>query len=152
YGFPVDLTADIARERQLSLDMAGFEQAMEKQKSKARSASRFESDAALDLDAGGETRFTGYEQLGGEASVQALFQNGEKTSELTAGQQGVVVLDNTVFYAESGGQVGDIGRLRGSNASFIVEDTRKQGNQFLHYGTLETGTLKPGDRLQTEVD
>ncbi|MEX2367230.1 MAG: alanine--tRNA ligase, partial [Pseudohongiellaceae bacterium] len=152
YGFPVDLTADIAREKGLSIDQAGFEQAMAAQKAMARSASRFESGATLDLGLDGETAFLGYEQLTAEATVQGLFRDGQPVSGLAAGEAGMVVLDSTAFYAESGGQVGDIGQLLNSSAVFDVGDTIKQGALFLHLGTMRMGKLETGDRLRTQVD
>ena len=151
YGFPVDLTADIARERQLTLDMAGFEAAMDVQRQQARAASRFEAQEALALGAAAETCFEGYESLTGQSTVLGLFADGNSVPLLQAGQRGVVVMASTPFYAESGGQVGDKGVLRSGGACFRVEDTRKQGNYHLHLGTLESGELAQGAVVAAEV-
>ncbi|MEY3660199.1 MAG: hypothetical protein RLZZ169_1024, partial [Pseudomonadota bacterium] len=151
YGFPVDLTADIARERQLTLDMAGFEAAMDVQRQQARAASRFEAQEALALGAAAETCFEGYESLTGQSTVLGLFADGNSVPLLQAGQRGVVVMASTPFYAESGGQVGDKGVLRSGGACFRVEDTRKQGNYHLHLGTLESGELVQGAVVAAEV-
>jgi alanyl-tRNA synthetase len=151
YGFPVDLTADIARERQLTLDMAGFEAAMDVQRQQARAASRFEAQEALALGAAVETCFEGYESLTGQSTVLDLFADGSSVPLLKAGQRGVVVMASTPFYAESGGQVGDKGVLRSGGACFRVEDTRKQGNYHLHLGTLESGELRQGAAVAAEV-
>ena len=152
YGFPVDLTADIARERGLSLNMAEFDTEMDKQKSQARSASHFESAEALDIRLDNDTRFIGYDDLQGEATVVALYRDGKAVDSLTAGDSGIVLLDTTPFYAESGGQVGDCGTLRNQAACFAVTDTRKQGGQFLHLGSLENGSLSVGDSVSCCVD
>jgi alanyl-tRNA synthetase len=151
YGFPVDLTADIARERGLSIDSAGFEQAMDVQKQQARAASRFEADEALVIEDAAETRFEGYEQLQSSGQVLALYKNGKPVRELKAGEQGIVLLDTTAFYAESGGQVGDTGQLLGDGVVFTVSDTRKQGSHFLHHGRVVSGTLGTGSKLRAEV-
>ncbi|HTR00664.1 MAG TPA: alanine--tRNA ligase, partial [Candidatus Acidoferrum sp.] len=151
YGFPVDLTADIAREKGLTLDMAGFDAAMNVQKQQARAASKFEAQEALAVGDAGETVFQGYDILAAEAPVLALYQDGKTVDKLTAGQSGVVLLANTPFYAESGGQVGDIGVLVAGASRFMVEDTRKQGNYHLHYGRLEQGSLGKGDKVRAEV-
>jgi alanyl-tRNA synthetase len=147
YGFPVDLTADIARERNLKLDEPGYEAAMEEQRTRARAASHFKSGATLSYD-GAETCFVGYEKLVADAKVLALFRDGQPVGELKAGEAGVVVLNDTPFYAESGGQVGDKGRI----GSFVVSDTQKiKGNVFGHHGALESGVLKVGDSVRAEV-
>ncbi len=151
YGFPVDLTADIARERGLSLDTAGFEKAMNHQKQQARAASRFEADAALTITHEGATNFTGYDGLSSSGKVLALFRDGKPVTTLKQGDKGVVILDETPFYAESGGQVGDKGLLRGAGVTVKVEDTRKQGNHFLHYGEVLSGSLQQDVRLEAEV-
>ncbi|HWK54934.1 MAG TPA: alanine--tRNA ligase [Hyphomicrobiales bacterium] len=151
YGFPLDLTADIARERGLSVDEAGFEQAMDAQRRQARAASRFEADATLDLAGIAPTEFHGYDNLHRDASIVALYQDGHRVTTLQAGQEGVVVLDHSPFYAESGGQVGDSGYLVTPEASFAVHDTRKQGAHFLHYGRLQGGTLETGAGIQARV-
>ncbi|MDC0598702.1 alanine--tRNA ligase [Gammaproteobacteria bacterium] len=152
YGFPVDLTADIARERNLTLDLEGFEHAMQIQKDTARSASRFDSAESLNLNLEKETNFVGYEQLENPAKVQALYKEGVEVETLSSGDTGIVLLDNTAFYAESGGQVGDSGRLENSAVTFMVSDTQKQSGQFLHYGKLSKGSLTVGDSVATHVD
>jgi len=151
YGFPVDLTADIARERGLSVDMQGFEQAMGEQRERARAASQFDSDYHAGIEVSGETEFTGYERLRDEAKVSALFRGSEAVDRLEAGEEGTVVLDRTPFYAESGGQVGDHGVLRGAEALFEVADTRKRGKVHLHVGRLRRGLLAVGDTVHAEV-
>jgi len=152
YGFPVDLTADIARERGLAVDHAGFEQAMEAQRERARAASRFDVDLrdAVRLDA--HTRFCGYDRLDGEARVVALVKGGAQVPSLHPGDEGQVVLDVTPFYAESGGQVGDVGELATEHALFRVADTRKLGQAHAHAGQLQHGELKVGDRVVARVD
>jgi len=152
FGFPVDLTADICRERSVSLDLAGFEAAMGQQRDRARAASRFASAAGLDYS-GRKTEFRGYDSLSLAAKVVALYREGSPAGQLRAGEAGVVVLDQTPFYAESGGQVGDQGELVGSGGTFSVADTQKiQPEVFGHHGTLGTGTLKPGDKVEARVD
>ena len=151
YGFPVDLTADIARELGLSIDTAGFEKAMNQQKQQARAASRFEADAALVITHDGITNFRGYEGLSSSGKVLALFRDGQPVTILNQGEKGVVILDETPFYAESGGQVGDKGILHGLGVTVKVDDTRKQGNHFLHYGEIMSGSLVQGTELQAEV-
>ncbi|HLS42240.1 MAG TPA: alanine--tRNA ligase [Paenalcaligenes sp.] len=152
YGFPVDLTADICRERQVEVDLQGFEQAMQRQREQARAAGKFK--AAVDLSyEGAETRFEGYEQLQLQANVLALYVEGASVSSVQAGQQAVVVLDATPFYAESGGQVGDSGLLSNDQAQFVVEDTQKiQTNVFGHEGTLQSGSLSVGDAVAAHVN
>ena len=152
FGFPVDLTADICRERGVSLDLAGFEAAMAQQRERARAASRFTSTAGLDYS-GGKTEFRGYDTLNVPAKVVALYCEGSPVAALKAGESGVVVLDQTPFYAESGGQVGDRGELVGSGGTFSVVDTQKvQAEVFGHHGTLKTGALKPGDKVEARVE
>ncbi|HEX7055327.1 MAG TPA: alanine--tRNA ligase [Burkholderiales bacterium] len=152
YGFPVDLTADIARERGVMIDMAGFEAAMEQQRSRARAASKFSMAAALEYS-GGKTVFHGYEKLVHPARVVALYREGTQVQALKGGESGTVVLDETPFYAESGGQVGDRGELVGAGGTFRVDDTQKiQADVFGHYGAVQTGTLKVGDRVEARVD
>ena len=152
FGFPVDLTADICRERGVMLDMAGFEAAMAAQRERARAASKFSAAAGLDY-AGGKTEFRGYETLKLAAKVVALYREGSPAEQLRAGESGVVVLDQTPFYAESGGQVGDRGELVGAAGTFEVEDTQKiQAEVFGHHGALKTGTLKVGNRVEARVD
>ncbi len=153
YGFPVDLTADIARERGLTLDMAGFEAEMEAQRERARAASHFGvvDTGGIEIDA--HTEFTGYDSLNDQAQVTALFRDGNKVEVLKGGEEGVVVLDHTPFYAESGGQVGDRGVIRAEGGVFRVTDTRKQGRDAIaHIGTLTQGELRPGDRVDALVD
>jgi alanyl-tRNA synthetase len=152
FGFPVDLTADICRERGVMLDMAGFEAAMAAQRERARAASKFSAAAGLDY-AGGKTEFRGYETLKLAAKVVALYREGSPAEQLRAGESGVVVLDQTPFYAESGGQVGDRGELVGAAGTFEVADTQKiQAEVFGHHGALKTGTLKVGDKVEARVD
>uniref|UniRef100_UPI00333EB159 alanine--tRNA ligase n=1 Tax=Castellaniella defragrans TaxID=75697 RepID=UPI00333EB159 len=152
YGFPVDLTADICRERQVEVDLEGFERAMAQQREQARAAGKFK--AAVDLSYEGvATRFDGYEHFDGQAAVTALYVDGAQVQSIAQGQEAVVVLDATPFYAESGGQVGDTGLLAGAGARFQVADTQKiQSNVFGHHGTLIEGTLSVGDALEAHVD
>ena len=152
YGFPLDLTADICRERGITLDEAGFTAAMEQQKKTARAAGKFKMAAAVEY-AGAKTAFVGYEQLAHDSKVIALYANGQPVQQLTAGQSGIVVLDTTPFYAESGGQVGDQGSIKSAGVTFDVEDTLKiQADVFGHHGVVVTGTLKVGDAVAAQVD
>jgi alanyl-tRNA synthetase len=152
FGFPVDLTADIGRERGVSIDLAGFEAAMEAQRERARAASKFAAAAGIAY-AGGKTDFRGYDMLSVPGKVVALYREGASVDALKAGDSGVVVLDQTPFYAESGGQVGDRGELVGSAGTFAVADTQKiQPDVFGHHGTLKTGALKVGDKVDARVD
>ena len=150
YGFPADLTNDVARERSLEIDEDGFEKAMEEQRNRARSASQFTMDMSGSIDAG-DTEFTGYSELVDECEVEALIFDGEKVDALEAGQAGIIVLKQTPFYGESGGQVGDQGWLRG-NGAFSVTNTTKQGKTHLHHGELREGSIKVGDTLTAAVD
>ena len=152
YGFPVDLTADIARERELSVDEEGFEREMQAQRERARSASAFDLDYNSLVKVEGETRFTGYQGTSGTGTVLALLKEGMNVDSLSAGEEGVVVLDQTPFYAESGGQAGDCGYLSLDGVRFDVRDTRKAGGAFLHHGILDAGSLKVGDAVQAVVD
>ena len=159
FGFPVDLTADIARERGLQLDHAGFEAAMQAQRERARAASHFANiDTAHAIDAedlsriGREQRFTGYTATHDDVQVAGLFVEGRPVPSLAAGTAGVVILDRTPFYAESGGQVGDRGQLSNGNGLFEVTDTRKQGGLFLHTGRMRRGALALGDRIAAQVE
>ena len=156
YGFPVDLTADIARERGLGVDLAGFEAAMASQRERARAASQFKTSDVLDADARSTlpaTVFTGYDSLTeAGATVVALLVDGAAAARLDAGQEGVVVLDRTPFYGESGGQVGDQGSLRSGDALFEVTVTQKEGAVFLHVGRLRLGALRTGDQVRAEVN
>ena len=152
FGFPVDLVADICRERGVNLDLAGFEAAMGQQRERARAASKFTSAAGLDYS-GRKTEFRGYDALSVAAKVVALYCEGAQVEALRSGEIGTVVLDQTPFYAESGGQVGDRGELVGSAGTFAVDDTQKiQAEVFGHHGTLKTGALKVGDKLEARVD
>jgi len=152
YGFPLDLSNDVARERGLSVDEAGFHAAMEQQKNQARAAGKFKMDRALEYTGAANT-FTGYEKLAEPATIVALYADGVSVSELQAGQSGVVVLDTTPFYAESGGQVGDQGVIAAGDARFAVEDTQKiKADVFGHHGQLAAGSLKVGDAVQAQVD
>ncbi|WP_018174015.1 alanine--tRNA ligase [Thioalkalivibrio sp. ALJ9] len=152
YGFPVDLTGDIARERGLELDMAGFESAMADQRARARAASHFSMDDGGLPQVDVETTFSGYETVDDEGRVVALYQNGEPVERLEVGAEGLVVLDRTPFYGESGGQVGDVGTLSGSGVRFQVADTRKQGAAHIHVGQVRAGTLEVGQTLQAAVE
>ncbi|MEX0637100.1 MAG: alanine--tRNA ligase, partial [Burkholderiales bacterium] len=152
FGFPVDLTADICRERGVMLDMAGFEAAMQAQRERARAASKFSAAAGLEY-AGGKTEFRGYDTLAVQAKVVALYREGAQVAALASGEEGAVVLDQTPFYAESGGQVGDRGELVAATGTFEVGDTQKiQAEVFGHQGALKTGTLKTGDTVEARVD
>ena len=153
YGFPVDLTADICRERGVEVDLEGFEVAMTRQREQARAAGKFKMAEGLSYE-GASTRFDGYEQLSlDDVAVTALYVDGTKVDSMAAGQQGVVVLDATPFYAESGGQVGDTGVLEADGVRFAVADTLKvQAGVSGHHGTLESGTLAVGDTLRAVVD
>ncbi len=153
FGFPVDLTADIARERGVRVDYAGFEAAMERQRERARAASKFTAAAAVEYS-GAATEFHGYDTLALEAKVVALYnREGVQAQEVSGGEAAIVVLDRTPFYAESGGQVGDRGELAGVSGTFAVEDTQKiQPNVFGHRGVLKTGRLRVGDKVTAGVD
>ncbi len=152
YGFPVDLTADICRERQVEVDLAGFEKAMAQQREQARAAGKFKAAADLAYE-GVATRFDGYEHMDGQATVTALYVEGTQVQTIAQGQDAIVVLDATPFYAESGGQVGDTGLLTGGGARFQVADTQKiQSEVFGHHGALLEGTLSVGDTVEARVD
>ena len=152
YGFPVDLTGDIARERDLTIDEAGFEAAMEAQRERARSASQFGLDYNALVKVDIETRFQGYEGTEGQGTVVALFRDGEPVEVLNEGDKGVVVLNQTPFYAESGGQVGDTGYLSAPGLRAEVSDTTKAGNAHLHHVIVQQGTLRAGEEVQATVD
>ncbi|MCC5794343.1 MAG: alanine--tRNA ligase [Chromatiales bacterium] len=152
YGFPADLTADVARARGVSIDEAGFEQAMAAQRARARAASRFSVHAGASPDLDLSSEFCGYQHLVSEARVSGLLREGVAVDRLAAGESGGVILDRTPFYAESGGQVGDRGQLEASGLRFIVEDTQKAGDAHLHAGRLESGELAVGDRVVARVD
>ena len=152
YGFPLDLTANICRERNVTVDSAAFDKAMSRQKEQARSAGKFKMATNLEYD-GEATQFQGYEHLETKATVLALYKEGAAVKELNEGDLGVVVLNETPFYAESGGQIGDCGELKSSNGIFAVEDTLKiQASVFGHHGVLSTGKLGVGDSLQARVN
>lgn len=153
YGFPTDLTADIAREHRLTLDMAGFEQHMNEQRERARAASQFEGhwdNTEIQTDC--QTTFTGYDQTTENGEVIALFYEGKSVDGLQIGQQGQIILSKTAFYAESGGQVGDTGQLLHDQTQFTVMNTQKMGKAIVHIGQLVKGDIKVGDTLFTEID
>lgn len=152
YGFPMDLTGDIARERSLTLDEAGFEHEMNAQRERARSASAFGLDYNSVVKVEQATQFLGYTTHGGEGKVIALYKEGQAVQALAEGEEGVVVLDQTPFYAESGGQVGDRGYLQGGSSRFQVSDTTKSGGAFLHHGIVALGGLKVGEAVQAQVE
>ena len=152
YGFPVDLTNDIARERGLTLDMNGYEQLMEQQKNRARAAGTFKVDYSQTLELDSNTMFVGYETLSVFGKIVAMAKGGEKAEKLSEGDEGVVVLDNTPFYGESGGQVGDTGYLREGDSTFEVRDTQKQGTNHLHIGKVISGSFQIGDVVDASVD
>ena len=152
YGFPMDLTGDIARERNLTLDEEGFEREMQAQRVRARSASSFGMDYNSLVKVDVATEFTGYKATSGSAKVVALYKDGQSVDVLNEGDDGVVVLDQTPFYAESGGQIGDCGFLKASSGRFDVRDTTKTGGAFLHHGVLASGSLTVGSPVETQVD
>ncbi|ASU37813.1 alanine--tRNA ligase [Herbaspirillum sp. meg3] len=152
YGFPLDLTADICRERNVELDEAGFATAMERQKSTARAAGKFKMAAGIEYS-GDKTKFVGYDALAQQSKVVALYVDGSAVTKIEAGQDAIVVLDTTPFYAESGGQAGDAGALESSGALFAVADTQKiQPEVFGHHGNLIKGSLSVGDAVEAKVD
>ncbi|EDA0844531.1 alanine--tRNA ligase [Salmonella enterica] len=152
YGFPVDLTADVCRERNIKVDEAGFEAAMEEQRRRAREASGFGADYNAMIRVDSASEFKGYDHLELNGKVTALFVDGKAVEAINAGQEVVVVLDQTPFYAESGGQVGDKGELKGAGFTFAVDDTQKYGQAIGHIGKLSAGALKVGDAVQADVD
>lgn len=152
YGFPVDLTADVCRERNIKVDEAGFEAAMEEQRRRAREASGFGADYNAMIRVDSASEFKGYDHLELNGKVTALFVDGKAVDAINAGQEAVVVLDQTPFYAESGGQVGDKGELKGAGFTFAVDDTQKYGQAIGHLGKLSAGALKVGDAVQADVD
>ncbi len=152
YGFPLDLTADICRERRMRVDSAAFDAAMTRQKEQARAAGKFKMATNLEYE-GAATTFHGYEALEARGNILALYRDGATVNELVEGETGVVVLDDTPFYAESGGQVGDTGELRSTSGIFAVEDTQKiQASVFGHHGVVRTGSLKVGGGVTAKVD
>lgn len=154
YGFPVDLTADVARELNMEVDQAGFDEAMDAQRARGRAATSFATSLGQKISVKEKVEFCGYEHLSNEATVLAVFDSeGDSVSAVDAANpEGVVVLDQTAFYAESGGQAGDSGILSSDIARFEVSDTQISGDQYLHIGQLLSGTISPGDTLQAEVD
>lgn len=154
YGFPVDLTADVAREHGLEIDRKGYEQTMEKQREMARASSSFDVDYNDGLELEGKTEFLGYKDLSSEQSnISHILINGEEAESLSeTGQSAMLILDSTPFYGESGGQVGDTGRIFTYNAQFDVTDTQKKGDVFVHIGKLVKGTFKIGDKVNAQVD
>ena len=152
YGFPIDLTADIARERHLTIDIAGFEREMEAQRTRARSAGQFSGGLSKQTTIDSETKFCGYEQIQNSSKISHILLDDNHVDQLHAGQQGIVVLEQSAFYAESGGQAGDIGQITTDNASFNVIDTHKQGKAFAHIGELENGSLHIGDNVTAHID
>ncbi|MCU7841860.1 MAG: alanine--tRNA ligase [Candidatus Thiodiazotropha sp. (ex Troendleina suluensis)] len=153
YGFPKDLTADIARERDLTIDQPGFDKAMAAQRKRAQAASQFGASDSVDLDLEGETQFSGYDSLEDQADIVAILRDGESVETLHQGESGMIFLDHTPFYAESGGQVGDMGTLEDKSVFFEVEDTRKQsGELFAHIGKLEEGNLSVGETVTAQVN
>ncbi|HDS8111183.1 TPA: alanine--tRNA ligase [Klebsiella quasipneumoniae subsp. similipneumoniae] len=152
YGFPVDLTADVCRERNIKVDEAGFEAAMEEQRRRARESSGFGADYNAMIRVDGASEFKGYDHLELNGKVTALFIDGKAVDSVSAGQEAVVILDQTPFYAESGGQVGDKGELKGTGFSFAVSDTQKYGQAIGHIGKVASGSLKVGDAVQADVD
>ncbi|NHH99889.1 alanine--tRNA ligase [Oceanimonas sp. MB9] len=152
YGFPADLTADVLRDRDISIDEAGFETLMQQQRERAKEASNFGVDYSKTIKVDGATAFTGYEHLAQPGKVTALFKDGEPVNALIAGEEGAVVLDTTPFYAESGGQVGDAGVIRMDDGLFVVKDTQKAGSGILHLGFMELGTLEVGEEVSAAVD
>ena len=152
YGFPVDLTADIARERLLAVDLTAFERAMDGQRARARASSRFKTDGEAAIDVGGASTFIGYDRLDGKATVTALLRDGKDVQRIEPEEEGWVVLDETPFYAESGGQVGDRGRLVASGIGFEVTDTQRHGDAVVHVGVVTDGALSTGAVVRARVD
>jgi len=152
YGFPLDLTADIARERDLTIDEAGFEASMEAQRDRARAASKFAANDPSAIKVDRETVFSGYDGTDGASAIVEIYRDKTQVDTLNAGDEGAIVLASTPFYAESGGQVGDTGLISSDAGVFAVEDTRKSGNANIHFGRLASGTLSTGDRVKATVD
>jgi len=152
YGFPVDLTADIARERGLSIDHAGFENAMAGQRDRARAASKFSAIGKDGIETDAESEFLGYESTEATCEVVALFNDGKAVDKLNLGEDGAVILSSTPFYAESGGQIGDTGSIAVGDHSFTVVDTQKNGKAIVHYGSVQAGELSTGDKVEAHVD
>ncbi len=152
YGFPVDLTADIARERGLSVDQSGFEEAMAGQRDRARAASKFRAIGGDDIRTDIESMFSGYEGTEASCEVVALFNDGKPVDQLSVGDDGAVILSTTPYYAESGGQIGDTGVLSAGDHSFTVVDTQKSGKAIVHYGSVQAGEISVGDKVEAHVD
>ena len=152
YGFPVDLTADVARERSLGVDLEEFERAMEGQRARARASSRFKADGEATIDVGGASTFTGYDRLDGKAAIVALLRDGREVERLDPEEEGWVVLDETPFYAESGGQVGDRGRLVAGGVGFEITDTQRHGDAIVHVGVVTGGALSVDAVVEAHVD
>ncbi|MCT8844430.1 alanine--tRNA ligase [Glaesserella parasuis] len=152
YGFPLDLTADVCRERSITIDEAGFEREMQAQRARAQASSNFGTDYNYVIKVDGSTEFKGYEVTECEATVVALFSNGKAVEAIQSGENAVVVLDRTAFYGESGGQVGDSGVIASEICNFEVNDTQKYGQVFGHIGQLASGTLSVGDKVKAEVN
>lgn len=152
YGFPVDLTNDIAREQALTLDMAGFEKCMEAQRERARAASNFGAEKMLDLAHADKTTFHGYHNIDGEAVIASILVGGEVVESVAEGTEAILILTETPFYAESGGQVGDTGIIKGDNFEFLVKDTKKQQNIFLHIGVVKSGSIRAADSAFAAID
>lgn len=152
YGFPVDLTADVCREREITVDEAGFEVAMAEQRSRAQAAGQFDTDYNDSLKIDEETHFSGYTELTAQGKVTAIYKAGESTDSLNAGEEAVIVLDSTPFYGESGGQCGDRGLLTAKGVEFDVKDTQKYGQAVGHQGTVNSGSISVGDTLEAIVD
>ncbi|MDH3988572.1 MAG: alanine--tRNA ligase [Gammaproteobacteria bacterium] len=152
YGFPVDLTADIARERDLTVDQAGFEKEMESQRQRARAASKFGVGDQSGIKTDSVTKFSGYEVVETSGTIMAIYRNGESVDSVSDGDEAALILDATPFYAESGGQVGDTGVIETKNGSFLVSDTRKSGKANVHFGKMQRGTLNVADQAAAKVD
>jgi len=152
YGFPLDLTADIARERDLKIDQDGFDKAMEAQRQRARAAGKFDINYDAKLDVEGETNFSGYDKVDDENTLSKLFVEGKAVDSINEGDQAQIILESTPFYAESGGQTGDTGKIISGDNIFAVHDTQKQGSIFIHHGVMQSGSLKTGDTVTTQVD
>ncbi|MBA35997.1 MAG: alanine--tRNA ligase [Oleispira sp.] len=152
YGFPMDLTADVAREKNLKVDEAGFDKAMEHQRATARAAGNFSMKGGASLELDGETTFLGYENLVNQGSVQGLFVDGKKVDSISSNTEALIVLDETAFYGESGGQAGDTGFLKADGVVFQVKNTVKESGNHVHQGILVEGTITEGDKLTAEVD
>ncbi len=152
YGFPVDLTNDIAREQDLTLDMEGFERCMEAQRERARAASNFGAEKLLKIDHLTETTFKGYEQANATAEIHAILVDGQEVEQIQNGDEAVIVLSETPFYGESGGQVGDTGIIKGDGFTFLVKDTKKQQDIFLHIGVVTEGSMSKSAKVTAEID